>query len=229
MILDMSARDFNASYSNCVGIIESPTYKEGAPHFFKYMGWDDERTDVLIGKTCPVAGVSTSWCRSIANFPLNEVDSLEFPWPDLGLRDHGDGVVRVSRIPARQWRRGFTSAVLSFTALNEHELSLGDRSPFLQASLNSPAVIRSLFYPTYLSVFQGIAELLSGRRLGVALSQDLYLRTQWFSNDIYLGYKTTDIGVVNTDADIHTVSLFRANTFLQEQVSPFLSIRDYIL
>lgn len=203
--------DFNLKYKDCVGILKD---KEGQTDLFliEYMNGEGDRIYGFRNN----GGVWKPCGQSI-----NDI-SLEFPMPPLGLVNHKDVVLDVTRHPRKQYRRGFTFRNNVITA----ELVEGDIA-FSRSSNPydmDAALVQDVFDPIYYTVEDALALICSGKRATAAISHRYYLSASTALPYVYLGFgRDMIIGRVNESTGVCTV--FKSATPLLEDLSNYVTIR----
>jgi hypothetical protein len=203
--------DFNLKYRDCVGIL---TDEGGNTDIFLVEYMDSEGSSIYGFR-------NNDGIWKAAGHNVHKIN-LDFPMPSLGLVNHKEFVVDITRNPRKQYRRGFTfkNSVIS-TDLVEADIAYSlVPSPYdLTASL-----VQDIFDPMYYTVEDGLSLLLSGKRPTVAISNRYYLSTSTTLPYIYLGFgKDMIIGRINEANGMCTV--FKSAAPLLEDLSSYVTIR----
>jgi hypothetical protein len=203
--------DFNLKYKDCVGILKD---KDGQSDIFlvEYMSGDG---DAIFG----FKNNNGVWKTAVHK--IDEI-LLDFPMPPLGLVNHKDVVVDVTRHPKKQYRRGFTfrNNVITTELVEEAIAFSRSSNPYDQDA----ALIQDIFDPMYHTIEDALALVCSGKRATVAISNRYYLSASTALPYIYLGFgKDMIIGRVNESNGMCTV--FKSATPLLEDLSSYVTIR----
>lgn len=150
------------------------------------------------------------------NLIFKDISEVNFIIPTLGMVNSTQGCVWLSRLPARQYQKGFTGNIIRSHSVSEDELhAVGKRSP----DWSSPGMLRKIFNPSYNSAGTAIRKVREFDTLSSAFSKDYYVVNKRAYQKPLVGYKNVIIGYV-TDANV--IQLMPAASHLYEELSEYI-------
>lgn len=216
MELQETAQDFHLKYSECVGFL---THKDGSDEMYMV---EDVKT--VHGEPQELRGYvakNGKWCAR--TYKLKDIESLDFPMPELGFVNHDKLVVNVVRSPEKQYRRGFTTSrgVITSRVVEEY-ISMHHNLPSFRAGV---PFIQDVFDPKYFSPEHALAELESKKRVAAAVTNRYYIAVSHKLPYVYLGFGNEYvIGRVNEQNG--KITLFNSARPLYEDLSNYFTIRN---
>lgn len=125
------------------------------------------------------------------------VDNIDWSQPKLGVLNVGNSVVSISRVPARQWRRGISRRNTTLTRPLEREaraLRLG-----AIRSIDNDVVIKEVFNPSYPTPEEALEKVKTFENLSCAFNSRFFFAISGKHTNIGVYYDTYRIGYVNED------------------------------
>lgn len=149
------------------------------------------------------------------------MSKLSLQHPDLGVFNVGKVALYFSRIPARQWRKGFLWENV------EHNYVAHEASAIAQVQdpllVNKDDVTNSIFNPSYPSVEEAIADVTEGRSVARAINSKFWIGVAPFNPRPVIGYKMWYVGVLNEQ---NKVVLNKNAKHIAEELAMYMEVKQ---
>jgi len=155
----------------------------------------------------------TFWRETAGNYNIEEDEDFILDFPRLGAINLTHAPIIIRRMAKRQWRKVLTASVIQMhDPFNEerHKYKL----PII-TQIENDSILFSLFNPTYPSREEAWEELMSGEKLGVAITPEWFLGIKAHAEGVKLFKDDISVGTVIGQS---TVVLYPEADLLKEQV-----------
>lgn len=130
--------------------------------------------------------------------------TVVYPVPEMGYVNIEDTSVFVTRIPRRQWKKGYTRNTIDLCfvpspAVNSLRFSL---PVYQETNAGNISLLYNLYNRTFPSAEEAIRLLLEGEAIARALSPQIALCVAGYSEKLALYYSTDLVGVYDTSSSV---------------------------